>query len=154
MNDTHEHDTDPDIDVVDDINDLEDTEDRDEMDDSDDAVEVRSAPGTLVRPVDDLVGVRFIEAGPVSYCNPAGLGLGVGDYVVVRTDRGERLGWVVIAADQVLASNLPQGPRNVVDRIATGEDVRAWERQKERAAEDRGRAQALATRNEIGRAHV
>ena len=148
MNDTHEHDTDPDIDVVDDINDLEDTEDRDEMDDSDDAVEVRSAPGTLVRPVDDLVGVRFIEAGPVSYCNPAGLGLGVGDYVVVRTDRGERLGWVVIAADQVLASNLPQGPRNVVDRIATGEDVRAWERQKERAAEDRGRAQALATRND------
>ncbi|MFA7296625.1 MAG: regulatory iron-sulfur-containing complex subunit RicT [Dehalococcoidia bacterium] len=146
MNDTHEYETD--TEVVDEFDETEDIDDLDDTTDDGDAAEVHAAPGTLVRPVDDLVGVRFIEAGPVSYCNPAGLGLGVGDYVVVRTDRGERLGWVVIAADQVLASSLPQGPRNVVDRIANGEDVRAWEQNKERAAEDRGRAQALATRND------
>jgi cell fate regulator YaaT (PSP1 superfamily) len=149
MNDTHEYDTD--IEVVDEFDEFDDTEDIDTTDDSEDTEQratTTEAVGTLVRPADDLVGVRFIEAGPVSYCNPAGLGLGVGDYVVVRTDRGERLGWVVIAADQVLASSLPQGPRNVVDRIATGEDVRAWEQNKDRAAEDRGRAQALATRND------
>jgi cell fate regulator YaaT (PSP1 superfamily) len=99
-------------------------------------------------PIDDMVGIRFVEAGPVSYCNPAGLDLGVGDYVVVRTDRGERLGWVVIAPDQVLAGNIPQGPTRVVERIATVEDVRAWEQTKERAKEDQGRAQALAARND------
>jgi cell fate regulator YaaT (PSP1 superfamily) len=99
--------------------------------------------------MDDIVGIRFVEAGPVSYCSPGGLALGVGDYVVVRTDRGERLGWVVIAADQVLAGNGPQGgPVRVVDRIASAEDVTAWERNRERAKEDRGRAQELAARND------
>ncbi|RLT27983.1 MAG: hypothetical protein DWI48_01905 [Chloroflexi bacterium] len=97
---------------------------------------------------DDIVGIRFIEAGPISYCSPEGIDLGVGDYVVVRTDRGERLGWVVISADQVIAGTLPQGPRSIVDRIADGEDVQAWEYSKERAKEDRGRAQALAARND------
>src|SRR4051812_26563157 len=97
---------------------------------------------------DDIVGIRFVEAGPITYCSPEGLDLGVGDYVVVRTDRGERLGWVVISADQVIAGTLPQGPRSVVDRIADGDDVQAWENSKERAKEDRGRAQALAARND------
>lgn len=97
---------------------------------------------------DDIVGIRFIEAGPISYCSPEGLDLGVGDYVVVRTDRGERLGWIVISADQVIAGTLPSGPRSVVDRIADGEDVQAWENSKTRAKEDHGRAQALAARND------
>ena len=139
--DTHEHDTD-DIEVVDVFDDTA------HLDNPAEAANDTTARGKATAVVDDLVGVRFIEAGPVSYCNPAGLGLGVGDYVVVRTDRGERLGWIVIAADQVLASSLSQGPRNVVDRIATGADVRAWEQNKERATEDRSRAQALATRND------
>jgi len=97
---------------------------------------------------DDIVGIRFVEAGPISYCSPEGLDLGVGDYVVVRTDRGERLGWIVISADQVIAGTLPSGPRSVVDRIADGEDVQAWENSKARAKEDHGRAQALAARND------
>src|SRR5690242_1057644 len=93
--------------------------------------------------MDEIIGVRFIEAGPVSYCSPGGLALGVGDYVIVRGDRGERLGWVVIAADQVLAGHTPAGPVRVVDRIASFEDIEAWERSKQRAREDRERAQAL-----------
>jgi YD repeat-containing protein len=98
--------------------------------------------------MDEIVGVRFIEAGAVSYCSPGGLALGVGDYVIVRGDRGERLGWVVIAPDQVLAGHTPAGPVRVVDRIATAEDVEAWEHSKQRAREDRERAQALAARND------
>lgn len=98
--------------------------------------------------MDDIVGVRFIEAGAVSYCSPGGLALGIGDYVIVRGDRGERLGWVVIAPDQVLAGHTPSGPVRVVDRIASFEDIEAWERSKERAREDRERAQALAARND------
>ncbi|MBM4415893.1 MAG: hypothetical protein FJ035_06560 [Chloroflexi bacterium] len=92
------------------------------------------------------VGVRFVEAGPLSYCSPGELALGVGDYVVVHTDRGDRLGWVVLAPDQVLAGR-PEGPLRVIDRIATEADVRQWQQQRDRAQEDTGRAQALATRS-------
>ncbi len=95
----------------------------------------------------ELAGVRFTEAGPISYCSAGDLALGVGDYVVVSGERGERLGWVVIAPDQVL-SGTPPGPLRVIDRIATEEDVGAWREARERAEEDRGRAQDLAARSD------
>jgi cell fate regulator YaaT (PSP1 superfamily) len=94
-----------------------------------------------------IVGIRFAESGPISYCKPGALRLGVGDYVVVVDERGERLGWVVIGADQVLASEHP-GPLRVVDRLASETDVEAWREQKRRAQEDFLRAQALATRSD------
>ena len=68
--------------------------------------------------MDGTVGVRFHEASPLTWCSPGDLDLGVGDYVVVRTDRGEQLGWVVLAPDQVLAAE-PEGPRRVIERLAT-----------------------------------
>ena len=95
----------------------------------------------------DLAGVRFVEAGPVSYCSTGDLALSVGDYVVVSGDRGERLGWVVIAPDQVL-SGTPRGPLRVIHRLATEEDVRAWREARERAEEDKRRAQDLAARSD------
>ncbi|MCC6237467.1 MAG: hypothetical protein IT299_07820 [Dehalococcoidia bacterium] len=106
-------------------------------------------------PADPIVGIRFAESGPVAYCKPGGLRLGVGDYVVITDDRGERLGWVVIAADQVAASEHP-GPLRVVDRLATEADVEAWREQKRRAQEDILRAQAVATRSDprIRVAHI
>ena len=94
-----------------------------------------------------VLGVRFIEAGPVTYCGVGDYELGVGDYVVVRTDRGERLGWVVIAPDQVVAATV-EGPLRVVDRLATEADVDAWRARKRQAQEDIGRAQAFATRSD------
>ena len=93
----------------------------------------------------DIVGVRFAEAGAVAYCRSNELALGVGDYVIVRTDRGERLGWVVIAPDQLLASE-HRGPLRVIDRLATEDDVEAWQANRRRAQEDISRAQALAAR--------
>lgn len=96
---------------------------------------------------DPIVGIRFVEAGPVSYCRPGNLRLGIGDYVVVRTDRGERLGWVVIEPDQVLAAE-HKGPMRVVERLATENDVAAHRRQRERAQEDITRAQGVATRSD------
>ncbi|MFN8639343.1 MAG: regulatory iron-sulfur-containing complex subunit RicT [Dehalococcoidia bacterium] len=96
---------------------------------------------------DPIVGVRFADSGPISYCKPGALRLGVGDYVVVTDDRGERLGWVVLSADQVVASEHP-GPLRVVDRLALEADVDAWRAQKARAQEDLLRAQATATRSD------
>ena len=96
---------------------------------------------------DRIVGIRFGEAGPIAYCSPGALDLGAGDYVVVRTDRGERLGWVVLAPDQVLGAN-PAGPMRVVDRLASEADVEAYRTQQQRAATDIGRAQAIAARRD------
>ncbi len=96
---------------------------------------------------DPIVGIRFADSGPISYCKPGTLRLGVGDYVVVTDERGERLGWVVIADDQVVASEHP-GPLRVVDRLAAEADVEAWREQKRRAQEDILRAQATATRSD------
>lgn len=96
---------------------------------------------------DPIVGIRFADSGPISYCKLGALRLGVGDYVVVTDDRGERLGWVVLAADQIVASEHP-GPLRVVDRLALEADVEAWRAQKARAQEDLLRAQATATRSD------
>ncbi len=97
--------------------------------------------------MDGIAGVRFREAAPIVYCSPGGLDVGVGDYVVVRTDRGEQLGWVVLAPDQVLAAE-PEGPLRVIERIAGEEDVTAWRAAREREREDVAGAQALAARED------
>ena len=97
--------------------------------------------------MDGIVGVRFHEADPLTYCSPGDLALGSGDYVVVRTDRGEQLGWVVLTPDQILAAE-PEGPLRVIERLAGEDDVTAWRAARERAREDLGRAQDLATRND------
>lgn len=92
-----------------------------------------------------IVGIRYVEAGPLHYCSPGDLHLGLGDYVVVKTDRGERLGWVVLTPDQVVSAR-PEGPIRVVDRLATAEEVEQHRRQKRRAEEDISRAQSAAAR--------
>ena len=95
---------------------------------------------------DSIAGVRFADAGPISYCSPGPLRLGTGDYIVVRTDRGERMGWVVLAPDQVL--HVPEGPVRVIDRLASEHDVEAYRAMQARATEDTGRVQAVASRRD------
>jgi cell fate regulator YaaT (PSP1 superfamily) len=92
-----------------------------------------------------IVGIRYVEAGPIHYCSPGSLSLGLGDYVIVTTDRGERLGWVVLTPDQVVHATL-EGPVRVVDRLASLDEVEQHREQKRRAQEDTTRAQAAATR--------
>ncbi|MEX1023378.1 MAG: regulatory iron-sulfur-containing complex subunit RicT, partial [Dehalococcoidia bacterium] len=93
----------------------------------------------------NIVGVRYLEAGPLHYCSPGDLLLGIGDYVIVATDRGERLGWIVLTPDQVVSANL-EGPVRVVNRLAAADEVERHRAQKKRAEEDVTRAQAAATR--------
>jgi cell fate regulator YaaT (PSP1 superfamily) len=97
--------------------------------------------------MDGIVGVRFEEAGPIAFCGPGDLDLGIGDYVVVRTPLGERLGWVVLTPDQVV-NDPPEGPVRVVERLASETDVEAHREQRRRAEEDIGRAQGIAARTD------
>ena len=95
----------------------------------------------------DVVGIRYHTASPIDYCSLGVLTLGVGDYVVVERDGGEQLGWVVISADQVIAATIER-PLRRIERIAGEADVASWEQQKQRAEEDIGRAQELASRTD------
>jgi len=95
----------------------------------------------------DVVGIRYHTAGPIDYCSPGQIALGVGDYVVVERDGAEQLGWVVLAADQVVSATIER-PLRRIERIASEDDVAAWQRQKQRGEEDVGRAQALASRTD------
>ena len=80
------------------------------------------------------VGVRFKEAGKVYYFDAGEHELDVGNYVVVETSHGLEVGRVVIAPDQVLASEIKESLKPIV-RIATREDIDRAQELKERAQE-------------------
>jgi cell fate regulator YaaT (PSP1 superfamily) len=69
----------------------------------------------------EVVGIRFQRAGRVYYFAPAGVDPKPGDQVVAETERGLKIGRVVIAPKQVMASQLTE-PLKPVLRLATPED--------------------------------
>ncbi len=79
------------------------------------------------------VGVRFKEAGKVYYFDSGEHDLDVGNYVVVETSHGQEIGRVVIAAEQVIASEIKESLKPIM-RAATPEDIEQWRALKERAA--------------------
>jgi cell fate regulator YaaT (PSP1 superfamily) len=97
--------------------------------------------------MNDVIGIRYVTAGPIDYCGPSDLQPGLGDYVVVEKDGGEQLGWVVMTPDQVISATIER-PLRVIERLASEDDVLAWRSQKERAEEDIGRAQEVAARTD------
>jgi cell fate regulator YaaT (PSP1 superfamily) len=83
----------------------------------------------------DLVGVRYQEAGKIYYFSAAGYDdLEVGEYVVVETTRGPELARVVIAPGQVVNVELTE-PLKAITRVALDEDLEQAERLKRRAEE-------------------
>lgn len=82
----------------------------------------------------EIVGVRFKRAGRVYYFDPAGIDLEVGDHIVVKTTRGLELGQVVIAPEQVLASEV-ETPLKPVVRKSEPEDIERAQEFKENERE-------------------
>lgn len=82
----------------------------------------------------EVVGIRFKRAGRIYFFDPAGLDLKVKDWVVVRTERGLELGYVVIAPKQVLKSELKE-PLKPIERKASPEDLAQTEEFKSRQGE-------------------
>lgn len=81
------------------------------------------------------VGVRFKEAGKVYYFDAGEFSLDVGNYVVVETSHGTEIGRVVVAPDQVIASEIKESLKPI-QRVATPEDLATWRELKERAARE------------------
>ncbi len=86
-----------------------------------------------------VVGVRFNPAGKVYFFDPAGLeDLGVGEYVVVETSRGEEVGRVVITAHQVSEAAIVKRLKGVTRRASALDLTQmAYYRYKEKDALDR-----------------
>lgn len=65
-----------------------------------------------------IVGIRFARAGKIVYYDPGEEKLAIGDYVVVKAEEGLRVGYVVIAPDQVLMSKMKGALAPIVRRAA------------------------------------
>jgi cell fate regulator YaaT (PSP1 superfamily) len=70
----------------------------------------------------NIVGVRFKPASRIYFFDPGTLELNVDDYVIVETARGGEIGRIVVAAQQMLESELTEPLRTVV-RLAQAEDL-------------------------------
>jgi cell fate regulator YaaT (PSP1 superfamily) len=93
----------------------------------------------------DVVGIRFQRAGRVYYFAPAGLDPKVGDQIVAETERGLKIGRVVIAPKQVMASQLTD-PLKPVLRLATPEDQGRLGSAKSKEREAESRCAELSTK--------
>ncbi len=82
-----------------------------------------------------VVGVRFKDAGRVFYFDAGDLSLEIGQRVVVQTPQGSEVAKVVIAPDQVLASEISE-PLNHVLRIAEARDIEQAESLKNAVHDD------------------
>ncbi len=80
-----------------------------------------------------VVGVRFVRAGKIHYCDPGVAELEVNNFVVVETTHGLELGTVVISPDQVIMSKVRGDELPPVVRQATAEDIEGRDRLKEKA---------------------
>ena len=81
-----------------------------------------------------IVGVRFKPVGKIYHFNPAGLNINKNDYVVVETARGVELGKVVVAEKEISAEQITKPLKDVI-RVATEEDLRTAEENKQKEKE-------------------
>ena len=81
-----------------------------------------------------VVGIRFQRAGKIYYFDPLDYDLEVPMHVIVETARGVEMGTVLIAPKEVEDDQVVQ-PLKPVIRIATDEDEKVMERNKEKQVE-------------------
>ena len=81
-----------------------------------------------------VVGIRFQKAGKIYYFDPLDYELEVPMHVIVETARGVEMGTVLIAPKEVEEDKVVQ-PLKPVIRIATEEDERIMEENKEKEKE-------------------
>lgn len=81
-----------------------------------------------------IVGVRFKPVGKIYHFNPAGFEIKKDDYVIVETARGIELGKIVVEEKEITPEQLTKPLKDVI-RIATEEDLKVAEENKEKEKE-------------------
>ena len=81
-----------------------------------------------------VIGVRFRKAGKVYFFSPGKFQIEQGSHVIVETARGVEYGWVVTGPKEVKDEDVVQPLKSVI-RLATDQDRRTVEKNKERERE-------------------
>ena len=81
----------------------------------------------------EVVQVRLREAGKITYFSTGGLEFKPGDYAIVEADRGLDYGQIISESEVILDDDIEQ-PLRSVTRIATAEDMRRIQKNKEKVA--------------------
>ena len=81
-----------------------------------------------------VIGVRFRKAGKVYFFSPGQFQIEQGSHVIVETARGVEYGWVVTGPKEVKDEEVVQPLKSVI-RLATDQDRRTVEKNKERERE-------------------
>ena len=81
-----------------------------------------------------VIGVRFRTAGKIYFFSPGKLEIKQGDNVIVETARGVEFGYVAAGPRQVEEDNITLPLKSVI-RIATADDIRKEEKNREKEKE-------------------
>lgn len=82
----------------------------------------------------EVVGVRFKEVGKIYCFDPTGIEFKAGQHVIVETARGVECG-TVATPNEMLEDNKIVSPLKPVIRLATDEDLKKFEKNKEKEKE-------------------
>lgn len=82
----------------------------------------------------NVVGVRFKPVGKIYYFNPLNLNLKKGQHVIVETARGIEMGTVAMGVCDISDDDITKPLRDII-RIATQEDIKKCEKNKEKEKE-------------------
>lgn len=107
-------------------------------------VEVGAGPP----PVTIEVGVRYRRAGKIYSFSAAGLELNIGEWVVVETEHGAKLGTIVTPPREVPAQDLEE-PLKPVMRLATAEDMEKREQVRQKEVEAVAKCRDLAMKHSL-----
>ena len=91
-----------------------------------------------------IVGIRFRTAGKIYYFDPADFDLDMAMHVIVETARGIEMGTVLIPPKEVDDDKVVS-PLKPVIRVATDEDEKTVERNKEKEKEPSARRKSSST---------
>lgn len=81
-----------------------------------------------------VIGVRFRTAGKIYFFSPGKLEIKQGDNVIVETARGVEFGYVAAGPREVAEDNITLPLKSVI-RIATADDIRKEEKNREKEKE-------------------
>ena len=92
------------------------------------------------------VGIRWRTADPVGFADAADLEMHRNNYLVVQTEKGQKIGWVVREPRSLVMSQPDDEPLLTVLRKATASDFGRWQQIKE-MEEDAGLTRNVPSKN-------
>jgi cell fate regulator YaaT (PSP1 superfamily) len=85
--------------------------------------------------MEQVVGIRFRDAGPISYGIAPDVALQVNNYVIVQADKGMEFAWVVREPINLVHYQGDAAPLLTIVRKATASDLGRWQLVRERERE-------------------